>query len=54
MVNEIRASDPCGLNKGRGLNSPEFDKTHMKKAEGYIGQNVLNLRIKLKTIVRKP
>ena len=32
---------------------PEFDK-HLKKAGGYIGQNVVEITIKMKTIVRKP
>ena len=31
---------------------PEFDK-HLKKAEGHIGRNVVEIRIKMKTIVRK-
>ena len=32
---------------------PEFDK-HLKKAEGHIGRNVVEITIKMKTIVRKP
>ena len=32
---------------------PEFDK-HLKKAGGYIGRNVVEITIKMKTIVRKP
>ena len=32
---------------------PEFDK-HLKKAGGYIGPNVVEITIKMKTIVRKP
>ena len=32
---------------------PEFDK-HLKKAEGPIGRNVVEITIKMKTIVRKP
>ena len=32
---------------------PEFDK-HLKKAGGHIGRNVVQITIKLKTIVRKP
>ena len=31
----------------------EFDK-HLKKAGGHIGRNVLEITIKMKTIVRKP
>ena len=32
---------------------PKFDK-HLKKAGGHIGQNVVEITIKMKTIVRKP
>ena len=32
---------------------PEFDK-HLKKAGGHIGRNVVEIPIKMKTIVRKP
>ena len=32
---------------------PEFDK-HLKKAGGHIGRNVVEITIKIKTIVRKP
>ena len=32
---------------------PEFDK-HLKKAGGHIGGNVVEITIKMKTIVRKP
>ena len=32
---------------------PEFDK-HLKKAEGHIGRNVVEITIKMKTIVWKP
>ena len=31
----------------------EFDK-HLKKAVGHIGRNVMEITIKMKTIVRKP
>ena len=31
---------------------PEFDK-HLKKAGGHIGRNVVEITIKMKTIVRK-
>ena len=31
---------------------PEFEK-HLKKSGGHIGQNVVEIRIKMKTIVRK-
>ena len=32
---------------------PEFDK-HLKKAGGHIGQNIVEIAIKMKTIVQKP
>ena len=32
---------------------PEFEK-HLKKAGGHIGRNVVEIKIKMKTIVRKP
>ena len=32
---------------------PEFDK-HLKEAGGYIGRNVVEITIKMKTIIRKP
>ena len=32
---------------------PEFDK-HLKKARGYIGRNIVEITIKMKTIVWKP
>ena len=32
---------------------PEFDK-HLKKAGGHIGRNIVEITIKMKTIVRKP
>ena len=32
---------------------PKFDK-HLKKAGGHIGQKVVEITIKMKTIVRKP
>ena len=32
---------------------PKFDK-HLKKAGGHIGRNVVEITIKMKTIVRKP
>ena len=32
---------------------PEFDK-HLKKTGGHIGRKVVEMRIKMKTIVRKP
>ena len=54
MVNEIRRGDIRGLNKGRSsVKVPEFDK-HLKKAGGYISRNFVEIKIKMKTIVRKP
>ena len=56
MANGIRADDPCGFNKGHSLKfhvGSEFDK-QPKKAGGYIGQKVVEITIKIKTIVRKP
>ena len=35
------------------MNAPEFDKKHLKKAGGAIGQNIENITIKMKMIVRK-
>ena len=32
---------------------PEFDK-HLKKAGGHISRNIVEIAIKMKTIVRKP
>ena len=53
MANGIRTGDPRGFNKGRStVKVPEFDK-HLKKAGGHIGRNVVEITIKMKTIVRK-
>ena len=35
------------------VKGPEFDK-YLKKAGGHIGQNVVKITLKMKTIVRKP
>ena len=35
------------------VNVPEFDK-HLKKVGGHIGWNVVEITIKMKTIVQKP
>ena len=56
MVNEIRTGDLRGLNKGR---STKFRvgsqvRQHLKKAGGHIDRNVVEIIIKIKTIVRKP
>ena len=53
MANGIRTGDPRGFNKFRSsVKVPEFDK-HLKKAGGHIGRNVVEITIKMKTIVRK-
>ena len=55
MANGIRTGDPRGFNKGRSSNFvkvPEFNK-HLKNARGHIGRNVVEITIKMKTIVRK-
>ena len=49
---ESEQETPCGFNKG-SVKVPEFDK-HLKKAGGHIGWNVVEITIKMKTIVRKP
>ena len=45
------------FNEGRSskfrVGFPELDK-HLKKARGHIGRNVVEITIKMKTIVRKP
>ena len=50
MANGIRTVDPRGFNKGR---SSKFRDKHLKKAGGHIGRNVVEITIKMKTIVRK-
>ena len=55
MANEIRTGDPVDSVKDVGQSSrkiPEFEK-HLKKAGGHIGRNVVEIAIKMKTIVRK-
>ncbi len=37
----------------KSVKVPEFDK-HLKKAKGHICRNVVEITIKMKTIVRKP
>ena len=56
MANGIRTGDLRGFNKGRSSKfrvGSEFDN-YMKKAGGHIGRNVMEITIKMKTIVRKP
>ena len=55
MANGIRKGDPRGFIKDVVRSSekvPEFDK-HLKKAGGHIGRNVVEITIKMKTIVKK-
>ena len=47
MANGIRIGDPRGFNKGR---SSKF----CEGSGGHISQNVVEIAIKVKTIVRKP
>ena len=52
MVNGIRTIYPMDEIKGlvqSSLSTSEFDKEHPKKAERYIGRNVVNMN--MKTIV---
>ena len=43
---------PAGHIVRSSVKVPEFDK-HLKKAGGHIGRNVVEITIKMKTIVRK-
>ena len=55
MANGIRTGDPHGFNKGRSSKfrvSSLFDK-HLKKVGGHIDLKVVEITIKMKTIVRK-
>ena len=56
MVNGIRTIYPSGLNKGISSKlcvwTREFDMKHLNKAEGRIGQNIVSITMKMKTIVR--
>ena len=56
MADRIRTGDPRGFNKGRSLKFREgswFDK-NLKKAGGHIERNVVEITMKMKTIVWKP
>ena len=56
MANRIKTGDPVDSIKDLVRSSvkvPEFDK-HLKKAGGHIGRNVVEITIKMKTIIRKP
>ena len=57
MVKWIRTGDPRGFNKGRSSKFREgfrVKKKHLKKDGGHIDWNVVEITIKMKTIVRKP
>ena len=46
-----------GLNKEGGsmfMLTPEFGMKHLRKAGGHIDRKVVNIKTKIKTIVRKP
>ena len=54
MVYGIRIIKPCGLKNGSVWSSVwahEFDIKHLKKAERHMGQNILIIIMKMKTIV---
>ena len=55
MANGIRTGDPSCFNKGRNSKFGEGSRVQQKpeKAGGHIGRNVLEITIKMKTIVRK-
>ena len=54
MANGIKTGDPREFNKVRSSEKvPEFDK-HLKKAGGHVDWNIVEITIKMKTIVRKP
>ena len=56
MANGIRTGDPVDSIKDvvwSSVKVPKFDK-HLKKARGHIGWNVVEITIKMKTIVQKP
>ena len=56
MANGIRTGDPHGFNKGHCLKFREGSRVWQtpEKAGGHIDQNVVEITIKIKTIVRKP
>ena len=56
MAYGIRTGDPVDSVKDivrSSVKVPEFDK-HLKKAGGHISRNVVEIIIKMKTIIRKP
>ena len=55
MANEIRTGDPHGFNKGRCLKFHESSRVRQTPEEGgHIGRNIVEITIKMKTIVQKP
>ena len=56
MANGIRTGDPRGFNKGRSSKFREGSRVRQTPEEGrrHIGRNVVEITIKMKTIVRKP
>ena len=55
MANGIRTGDARGFNKGRSSKFGEGSRIRqtLDKARGHIGQNFVEITIKIKTIVRK-
>ena len=56
MANGIRTGEPRRFNNGRSSKfreGSEFDK-HLEKTGGYIDRNVVEITIKMKSIVQKP
>ena len=45
-------TEPCGSNKD-SVWTPKFDMKHLKKAEGHIGRNFVNITLKMRSIFRK-
>ena len=57
MVNGIRTGDPSGFNKkcsSKFLVGSRVRQKHLKKAGGHISWNIVEITIKIKTIVQKP
>ncbi len=55
MANGIRTGDPRGFNNGRSSKFREGSLVRQTPEEGgHISRNVVEITIKMKTIVRKP
>ena len=56
MANGIRTGDLRGFNKGRSSKFREGSRVRQtpEEAGGHIGRNIVKIRIKMKTILRKP